>query len=60
MMVVGKVLKEIQITVLRMAGEGDASLKDAGRVRKGEVIIVSNMAAADAASMKDVARAEHV
>ena len=39
MIVVGKVLKGIQIIALRMAGEGDASLKDAGRAHKGKLIV---------------------
>jgi hypothetical protein len=51
MMVVGKVLKGRQISVLRMAGEGGASLKDAGTVLEVQVIIVLNMVVADASSL---------
>ena len=46
MMVVGKVLLK-GIIASSMAGEGDASFKDAGRAHKGKLIIVSNMVEAD-------------
>jgi hypothetical protein len=48
MIVVGKVPEGRQIIALRMAGEGDASFKDAGSMHKGQGIIVWNMVAADA------------
>ena len=49
-MVVGRVLKGLQIIALRMEGEDGASFQDAGRVHKGDLIIVSDMVVADAAS----------